>query len=461
MERMRRGVLLGAVVVGQLGCNAQLPSGVIDPATFNTPAGALGLQHHAVYLFIQEAQSFAATSGLLTDELENVSIGGGPAAGISQGVYVDARLLPQATSQQTERCAFCVTDYSNLQAIRAQSAEALGAIGAYLPGASGSIRGHVYVAEGYAEVMLADLFCSGVPLSTLNYGKDFTYHAGSTTSQVYQHAAALFDTAYALATDSVELQNLARVGKGRVLLALGEYAAAAQEVAPVPDGFQYQVVERWVDSSSGQAFMYNVGTVSDREGFNGLPFISSGDPRTVVQQYATNLYNAPLYTPVKYAAPIAPIVVASGVEARLIAAEASLQAGNTTAWLATLNALRTDGTYTTHPDSANPSQTDTTYNAGTGGVAGLRPLADPGTADQRVDLLFNERAYWLFLTGHRQGDLRRLIRQYNRSQGAVYPIGPYFGGGSGINVYGSDVTVAVPAQERANPLFTGCLDRNA
>jgi hypothetical protein len=78
-------------------------------------------------------------------------------------------------------------------------------------------------------------------------------------------------------------------------------------------------------------------------------------------------------------------------------------------------------------------------------------------ADARVDLLFRERAFWLFITGHRQGDLRRLIRQYHRRQENVYPTGLYAGG---LSAYGNDVTAPIPPNERVNPLFTGCINRD-
>jgi hypothetical protein len=38
---------------------------------------------------------------------------------------------------------------------------------------------------------------------------------------------------------------------------------------------------------------------------------------------------------------------------------------------------------------------------------------DPGTANARVDLMFRERAFSLFGTSHRVGDLRRLSRHSN------------------------------------------------
>jgi hypothetical protein len=54
-------------------------------------------------------------------------------------------------------------------------------------------------------------------------------------------------------------------------------------------------------------------------------------------------------------------------------------------------------------------------------------------------------------------DLRRLIRQYGRTQDQVFPTGVYFKGG----VYGADVNFAVPDAELINPNFKGCFDRDA
>ena len=162
----------------------------------------------------------------------------------------------------------------------------------------------------------------------------------------------------------------------------------------------------------------------------------------------------PVYLPTKYhpASKAFTYTLASGVEARLIDAEADLNAGRA-AWLTRLNALRTDGTFDT------TAQGDTLWHAGTGGVASLRPLEDPVNADARVDLLFRERAFWLYLTAHRQGDLRRLIRQYGRGVEAVYPTGVYQGG---AGLYSREIVVPVPDSERElNPKYTGCVHRDA
>jgi hypothetical protein len=126
-------------------------------------------------------------------------------------------------------------------------------------------------------------------------------------------------------------------------------------------------------------------------------------------------------------------VVGSGPEARLIEAEAALQAGNTNQFLSIHNALRA--------------------------TQSLPALTDPGSQAARVDMHFKERAYWLFPTGHRLGDLRRMVRQYQRNREAVFPSGGY-PASKGGGTYGQDVNFPVHFDEINNPKFTQCLDRN-
>jgi hypothetical protein len=79
----------------------------------------------------------------------------------------------------------------------------------------------------------------------------------------------------------------------------------------------------------------------------------------------------------------------------------------------------------------------------------LPPLVLQATTAGQVDQLFHERAYWMYLTSHRLGDLRRLIRQYNRAVNSVFPNGLYFKGGT----YGNNVNAPVPQQEQNNPNY--------
>ena len=92
------------------------------------------------------------------------------------------------------------------------------------------------------------------------------------------------------------------------------------------------------------------------------------------------------------------------------------------------------------------------------------PLVDPVDPAARVDMMFRERAFWLYLTDHRMGDLRRLVTQYGRSASAVFPGG---GGAQYVvdgvpkgGVFGNDVNLPIPSDELNNPKFTACIDRN-
>ena len=90
--------------------------------------------------------------------------------------------------------------------------------------------------------------------------------------------------------------------------------------------------------------------------------------------------------------------------------------------------------------------------AAAGGTVPALAAGDvPATQEGRVDLLFRERAFTLWLTSHRLGDMRRLVRQYGRPVESVFPTGAFPKGGN----YGSDVSFPVPVDERNNPEFAG------
>ncbi len=80
-----------------------------------------------------------------------------------------------------------------------------------------------------------------------------------------------------------------------------------------------------------------------------------------------------------------------------------------------------------------------------------------------MSLTFRERAFWLYGTGHRLGDLRRLIRQYGRDQSTVFPTGTY-DNGSAVALfpsYGTSVNFPIGAIESSNLNFHGCSDTQA
>ncbi len=85
----------------------------------------------------------------------------------------------------------------------------------------------------------------------------------------------------------------------------------------------------------------------------------------------------------------------------------------------------------------------------------MPPLADPGAQDARLDLLFRERAFWMFLTGRRLGDMRRLIDHYGRDAESVFPTGAHPVAGT----YGRATSIPfTPAgEEYANTGVMGCI----
>jgi hypothetical protein len=300
--------------------------------------------------------------------------------------------------------------------------------------------GEMLSLAGFTYVFFGESFCSGVPFSRLE-GEEIVFGNPQTTDEMFQTAVGRFDAALAepgtVAEESQEITYLASVGKGRALLDRGLFAEAAAAVAAVPTDFQY--LTEHADSPlrlQNAIYSYGVGflwSLSDTEGGAGLPFRTAEDPRVPFEDTEDVGLDGttPQFTLLKYPDASAPVVVADGIEARLIEAEAALQASDLGSMTTILNDLR----------------------AG----QGLDPLSVPGSPDAGVDLLFSERAFWMFATGHRLGDMRRLIRQYGRTAEAIFPSGIYLKGGS----YGSDVNLPIPQEEGNNPNSVGCLDRNA
>ena len=64
--------------------------------------------------------------------------------------------------------------------------------------------------------------------------------------------------------------------------------------------------------------------------------------------------------------------------------------------------------------------------------------------------MFRERAFWFYLTAHRLGDLRRMVRQYGLDAESVFPTGAYHKQGL---TRGTQVTFVIPQPEENNPEF--------
>lgn len=416
------------------------PSNIADPGVVETYEGAMGLYGGTIVNFakafagdVAEGGSYARVSGLLTDEYQTLrSQSGSPTA------QIDLR-QPQSNSAKSL--------YSSLHSARQSADLAIGALQEYAPSASPTYVGEMYALEGYVYILFGELYCSGVPFSRTIYGGDIEYGKPLTTAEMFQAAVARFDTALTFATDDGDIHRLALVGKARALLDLDDPAAAAALVDPgsVPTDFEY--VTTYSTSSNFPNYLgATFGTdnvdigVADRKGQNGLDYVSaadSGDPRVAMESRGT--FGAVL--PTKFPSGDAPIPLASGIEARLIEAEAHLRAGEIESWAAILNALR----QTAISPAMAELPADSTIDASDG---------------LRQNVMFRERAFWLFGTGHRQGDLRRLIRQYGRDVSSVYAVGSHPYVSPPFNSYGQRVNLSPPDEELLNPYYHGCIDEN-
>jgi Tetratricopeptide repeat len=466
-------VLFAGAFAGMLaGCDTDKLVKVEDPAQLQpgataTAAAVPALVNGAVREF--EAgysglgdDAFLSASAVLTDEF-------------AWGDSFTTRFAADRRTLQPPQLGN-ITDnaFSRLEQARMLSLRALAAVDKFeddLDDPDGN-RTDLYNTLGYVYVTMSEGWCSAVPFSNAPLEGDIdpskiVYGDPQTTSQMNDSAVVAFDAA--LASDPSS--QLAMVGKGRALLNLGRYAEAEAAVADVGTTFVFHLehstntdtqnnsVAALMDNgrytisnleggttSTGAALRPDNNTSTTNATAEGINFRSAQDPRLPYQDdgrcFTSSIF---CYKLDNYPALTSDVPLASGVEARLIEAEAAMQRGDGATMIAKLNALRAQ--VAALLPLLYPEQRQV-FPAPTAGAPTLAPLVDPVTPAARRQLLFRERAFWLYATGHRQGDLRRLIRNYGLPQDQVFPSGPYFRA-AGSN-FGADVAYPVPFNEETN-----------
>jgi hypothetical protein len=315
-------------------------------------------------------------------------------------------------------------------------------------------------------ILMAENYCGAVPISRETSPGVFEYGSALSTDDLLELALRKADSALAIGLNAATVGSaaakttqarVARVVRARALLNLDRPAEAGTALgeAEVPTTFQYffkhsEVTARqnngtWLTTASVARF-----GVPDREGTNGLPFRSEGDvtnanndPRVAnVRRTGAGVGFdgvTPQWIQTKHGKRDSLAIIADGVEARLIQAEAALRGGDYPAALVIMNDLRANAALARLRGYVDANQQPRLLPA-------LLPAA---TAAAQQDQLFKERAYWLYLTSHRLGDLRRLVRQYARDAESVFPTGTYHKPGT----YGADVNSPIPQAEDNNPNF--------
>jgi hypothetical protein len=433
---------------------------VIDPSAVQSAEGANAVRLGAIGRLRDATASVESTwlfGGLLADEWSTSST-------FVQNDETDERAVSLSNGTVN-------SSLRNINRVRTATNQAIPLLKTFKASPASDIA-EMYLVRGLAELQLALDFCNGIPLSDAA-GDVTTLGSPLTGAEVFNVAAASFDTAMqqSTATDAASLivNRAARIGKARALVGNSNAnlaaAAALVSLALVPSNFTYDETFSittgvgdnvlWNQASSQRRYTVGDSLEGNARNLlvkNAIPFFSAKDPRLPVtytvsangkdttksQDGFTFSRTTTLY------ARTTNVALVNGIDARLIEAEAALAAGNAAGMITILNALRA---------SPQPIGTLTAANLNT-----LAPLTDPGTADKRLDLLFREKAFWTFSRGQRLGDMRRLIRQYGRTQDQVFPVGAHYRGG----VYGTDVNLPITNDEvNGNPNFKGCIDRKA
>jgi len=459
IRRVRGTVALAAVAAGLLplgACNvkhellAPQQPGVISPTSVANAtaaealyAGALDSWKQAMVNGDNNTEALFQFDALFTDEVRSADT-------FSQRNDADQRVTQSNDGVLTPI-------YNSAQQARGRARDAINSLLAFDTSPLGTAHtGEMYLAMGAIETALSESFCNGVPYGeTVNgqpvYGQPLSAVDGAKLS------ITRFDSAlvYLKGSDatSTAIKNAVLIAKGRAQVDVGDFAGAAATVAPVPTSFQYVWNYSITTIDDGWWVMgpavkrYNAGDSISAAGIiqNAIPFAELKDPRVVTEDTHVQAEDRKSdFIQVNNWDRDDPVPPLSGIDARLIQAEAQLNAGNIGGMMTTLNALRTSP-----------------QTIGIFAIPAMAALPTPADKTAATNLFFREKALWQYERGWRMGDLRRLVRQYGRTQDQVYPNGKFARNTTPSGSYGTEVAFPVPDAETTNPNFHGCIDTNA
>ena len=423
IRRWRRGTrsvagwLSAAVIAGPIiGCNSISDAlnvtapDQISAKSLQDPSFATLLVNSTVGDFECAYGAFVAVSGLMSDELTDVSITA------ARWPYDRRDVQTSDANYSTATCdASTPGVYTPISTAR-YTADTIAAqlkvwTDAQVPNRS-DLLAKALIYAGYDRIMLGEMFCN----AAINRGPELT------SQQVLAEAEDDFTQGLAAAQTAgdAQLTSLAYMGRARARLDQNNPAGADADAHNVPAGFVYYAT---ADNSSGvrqnriyQQFNFKYASVGSA--FIGLtvPNGSGGTvPDTRIKDSVTGVNGAdnhnPLIVSTKYPSGASPIPIGSYAEAQLIIAEA--EGGQVAVNI--INSLRVAA-----------------------GLPGAFQSTDPATIQNQV---IDERARELFLQGTREYDIRRLSLPLNPAPGVAYLHG---------GVYGTEVCLPLPDVEANN-----------
>lgn len=281
---------------------------------------------------------------------------------------------------------------------------------------------------GYSALLMAEAFCQGA----IRVDRSAEYAQPQSKDQMLDHAIKRFQAAISAGdaaggAEGTSLANAARVGLARAYLFKGDNANAVSAANQVPDDFNFNL--NYVDDASARGRLSNnvhifsnareslvVGPEWRQIADDGDERIKYIDGERMAQDGVHNFYIQQKYP--NYAAPIR---LASGLEARYIAAEAS---GDVTEQLALINERRAE--------------------------FGQAPYAGPNDANSVLTELLFQKGLDFWLEAKRMGDWRR---NPDNVKFIIKPSDEYYK--PDVGPMGSDTCFPLPAAETDhNPNFS-------
>lgn len=264
---------------------------------------------------------------------------------------------------------------------------------------------------GYSLTLLGEAMCG----AALDQGPELG------PAELFAMAEDRFSRAIeaAGAAGAADIGNLARVGRARARLNLGQKAEAAADAAQVPEGFLYEFAYSGADASTENklyVLMQRELMATVEEPYRNMAF--QGQPDSRVQVIDLGLQgpgtDIDMWSAMKYPTIESPVAVATWEEAQLIMAEAALDAGQLQSAVDIFNVLHDR--------------------------VGLPPFASNDGAEIRDQLIYERRAE-LFLEGQHMQDIERFNLPLVPAPGT-----PFYHGG----VYGDQICFPLPEVEYLN-----------
>src|SRR6185503_19369001 len=310
----------------------------IDASTLYVPANAQLLVNGAIGDFECAFTRYVTGSGILSDEIA-AAIGNTVNFNYDRRLVTPADVYAGSCTSGAQQPAF----YTALSTARADADTAHARFEEWTDEQVKDrvkLMGQLSTYAGYSLVILGEGMCS----AAINVGPELT------SAQLFSEAKLRFDKAITEATtanDAATL-NLARLGRARALLNLGDLPNAAIDAATIPASFVANISMDATNTRRQNIVFVHItqsffGTVDPS--FRNVLLDNAPDPRVAVTNSGRtgSAANTPIWTPNKYPLVNSPIPLAKYAEAQLIIAEARIAANDLAGAATAINNARNSG----------------------------------------------------------------------------------------------------------------------